>query len=121
LKQQLEIAQAQLKPLSAIERMKLSQEQRISQEQVQTNKRRVMEVTQRLQPIQDEACQLFAEIEGQGEELEQVITAVEQCLEGPINEAEIQEFTKKEVMAQQEVKVAQEKLEDFEVELPREE
>jgi hypothetical protein len=34
-----------------------------------------MEVTQRLQPIQDEAYQLFTEIEGQGVELEKVITA----------------------------------------------
>jgi hypothetical protein len=50
-----------------------------------------MEVTQRLQPIQDEACQLFSEIEGRGEELEQVVTAAEQCLEGPVNEAVIQE------------------------------
>jgi hypothetical protein len=45
-----------------------------------------MEVTQRLQPIQDEAYQLFVEIEGRGEELEQVITVVEQSLEGPVNE-----------------------------------
>jgi hypothetical protein len=51
-----------------------------------------MEATQRLQPIQDEACQLFTEIEGQGEELEQVITAAEQRLEGHVNEAVIQEF-----------------------------
>jgi hypothetical protein len=51
-----------------------------------------MEVTQRLQPVQDEAYQLFTEIEGQGGELEQVVTAPEQCLEGPINEAVIQEF-----------------------------
>jgi hypothetical protein len=53
-----------------------------------------MEVTQRLQPIQDEACQLFAEIEGRGTELEQVITTAEQRLEGPVNEAVIQEFTR---------------------------
>jgi hypothetical protein len=52
-----------------------------------------MEVTQRLQPVQDEACQLFEETEGQGEELEQVVTAVEQFLEGPVNEAVIQECT----------------------------
>jgi hypothetical protein len=30
-----------------------------------------MEVTQRLQPVQDEACTLFEEIEGQGSQLEQ--------------------------------------------------
>jgi hypothetical protein len=51
-----------------------------------------MEVTQRLQPIQDEACQLFTEIEGRGEELEKVVTAAEQHLEGPVNEVVIQEF-----------------------------
>jgi hypothetical protein len=52
-----------------------------------------MEVTQRLQPVQDEACKLLEEIEGQGIELEQVVTSFEQCLEGPVNEAVIQEFT----------------------------
>jgi hypothetical protein len=65
-----------------------------------------MEVTQRLQPIQDEACQLFSKIEGRGEELEQVVTAAEQRLEGPINEAVIQEFVEQEAMAQQQVKAA---------------
>jgi hypothetical protein len=53
-----------------------------------------MEVTQRLQPIQDKAYQLFTEIEGQGAKLEQVVTAFEQCLEGPVNEAVIQELAK---------------------------
>jgi hypothetical protein len=43
-------------------------------------------------PTQDEACQLFAEIEGQGAELEQVVTTAEQRLEGPVNEVVIQEF-----------------------------
>jgi hypothetical protein len=41
------------------------------------------------------------EIEGRGEELEQVVTTTEQRLEGPINEAVIQEFAEKEVVAQQ--------------------
>jgi phage shock protein A len=95
-KQQAEIVQVQLKPLSAVERMKRSQEQCTAQQQVHTIQRKVMEVTQRLQPIQDEACQLFAEIEGRGEELEQVITAAEQRLEGPVNEAVIQEFIEQE-------------------------
>ena len=45
-----------------------------------------MEVTERLQPVQDEACTLFEEIEGQGAHLEQVVTTVEQCLEGPVSE-----------------------------------
>jgi hypothetical protein len=51
-----------------------------------------MEVTQRLQPVQDEAYQLFIEIEGRGEELEQVVTVAEKRLEGPVNEVVIQEF-----------------------------
>jgi hypothetical protein len=71
-KKQATTVQAQLKPLSAVERMKRSQEQCTAQQQVHTIQRKVMEVTQRLQPIQDEACQLFEEIEGRGEELEQV-------------------------------------------------
>jgi hypothetical protein len=65
-----------------------------------------MEVTQRLQPIQDEACQLFSKIEGRGAKLEQVISAAEQHLEGPVNEAVIQEFIEKEVVAQQQVEAA---------------
>jgi hypothetical protein len=78
-----------------------------------------MEVTQRLQPVQDKAYQLFTEVEGRGEELEQVVTAAEQHLEGPINDAVIQEFAEQEVMAQQQVQAARAKLEAFEVELPR--
>jgi phage shock protein A len=83
VKYQAETIQAQLKPLSAVERMKRSQEQRTAQQQVHTIQSKVMEVTQRLQPVQDEAYQLFTEIEGRGAELEQVVTAAEQCLEGP--------------------------------------
>jgi hypothetical protein len=45
-----------------------------------------MEMTQRLQPVQDEACTLFEEIEGRGAELEQLVTSVEQRLEGPVTE-----------------------------------
>jgi hypothetical protein len=37
-----------------------------------------MEVTQKLQPVQDATCLLFEEIEGQGEELEQAVIAVKQ-------------------------------------------
>jgi len=36
-----------------------------------------MEVTQRLQPVQDKAYQLFIEVEGRGAELEQVVNVVE--------------------------------------------
>jgi hypothetical protein len=39
-----------------------------------------MEVTQRLQPVQDEAYAVFEEIEGQGSQLDQVVVAVEKCL-----------------------------------------
>jgi hypothetical protein len=51
-----------------------------------------MKLTQRLQPVQDKAYQLFTEVEGRGEELDRVVTTVEQCLEGPINDIVIQEF-----------------------------
>jgi hypothetical protein len=60
-----------------------------------------MEVTQRLKPIQDEVCQLFIEIEGRGAELKQVINVAEHHLEGPVNEAFIQEFAEQEVVTQQ--------------------
>jgi chromosome segregation ATPase len=120
-KYQAETIQAQLKPLSAVERMKRSQEQRTAQQQVHTIQSRVMEVTQRLQPVQDKAYQLFTEIEGQGAELEQVVTTAEQCLEGPVNEAVIQEFVEQEAMAQQQVEAARAKIEALEEELVRSE
>jgi hypothetical protein len=56
-------------------------------------------VTQKLQPSQDVAFLLFEEIEGRGIELEQVVTSVEKCLEGPVNEAVIQEFAEQEALA----------------------
>jgi hypothetical protein len=65
-----------------------------------------MEVTQRLQPVQYEAYHFFTEIKHRGAELEQVVTTAEQCLEGPINEVGIQEFTEQEAVAQQQVKEA---------------
>jgi type II secretory pathway predicted ATPase ExeA len=61
---------------------------------------RVMEVTQWLKPVQDKACQLFTEVESRREEIEQVVIAAEQRLEGSLNHTMIQEFTKKEVVAQ---------------------
>jgi hypothetical protein len=60
-----------------MERMKRSQEKQTSQQQIHTIQSRVMEVTEKLQPIQDKAYQLFTEVEGQGAELEQVVTTVE--------------------------------------------
>jgi hypothetical protein len=44
-KKQAEIVQAQLNPLSAVERMKRSQEQRTSQQQIHTIQSKFMEVT----------------------------------------------------------------------------
>jgi hypothetical protein len=120
-KYQAETIQGQLKPLPAVERMKRSQEQRTAQQQVHTIQSKVMEVTQRLQPVQDKAYQLFTEIEGRGAELEQVVTAAEQRLEGPVNEAVIQDFVEQEVVAQQQVEAARAKIEAFEAELVRSE
>jgi hypothetical protein len=42
---------------------------------------------------------LFTEVEGQGAELEQVVIAAEQHLEGPVNEVVIQEFAGEEAVA----------------------
>jgi hypothetical protein len=62
VKQHADTLQAQLKALSVVDRMKRSQEQRTAQQQIHMIQRKVMEVTQRLQPVQDKACQLFTEI-----------------------------------------------------------
>ena len=59
---------------------------------------KVMEVTQRLQPVQEKACQLFTEVEIRGAELEQIVITTEQRLEGLVNDVVIQDFTKKEVV-----------------------
>jgi hypothetical protein len=118
-KQHADTLQAQLKALTPVERMKRFAEQCTTQQQVHTLQSKVMEVSQRLQPIQEKACQLFTEVESQGTELEQVVITAEQCLEGPINDAVIQEFTEQEVVALQQVEVARAKLEAFEVELIR--
>ena len=61
----------------------------------------MIKVSQRLQPIQEKACQLFTEFESQGAELEQVVITVEQCMKGPVNDAVIQEFTEQEAVALQ--------------------
>jgi hypothetical protein len=62
-----------------------------------------MEITQKLQPMQDKDYQLFTVVEGQGVELEQVVTTIEQCLEGTIIDVAIHKFTKKEAATQQQV------------------
>jgi hypothetical protein len=41
---------------------------------------------QKLQPVQDKACKVFEEIDGQGSQLEQMVASIEQCLEGPATE-----------------------------------
>jgi DNA anti-recombination protein RmuC len=91
-KQQETIVQAHLKILSAVKKIKMSQKQHAIQQQVHAIQSKVMEVTQRLQPVQDESCTIFEKFEGQGAQLEQVVTAVEQHLEGPVTDKVIQEF-----------------------------
>jgi hypothetical protein len=49
-------------------------------------------VTQRLRPMQDEACMIFEEVEGQRSQLDQLVATVEQCLEGTVTEQLIQDF-----------------------------
>jgi hypothetical protein len=120
-KYQVETIQAQLKPLSIVEIMKRSQEQCTSQQKIHTIQRRVMEVTQRLQPVQDKAYQLFTEVKGRGAELEQVVTVVEQCVEIPVNDIVIQEFVEQEAKSQHQVKESRAMLKDFEDKLSRSE
>jgi hypothetical protein len=45
-----------------------------------------MEVTHKLQPMQDEDCKVFEDIDGQDSQLDKVVTTIEQCLEGPVTE-----------------------------------
>ena len=73
-----------------------------------------MEVTKRLQPVQEKAYQLFTKVEGRGEELEKVVNAVEQRLEGPVNDAVIQEFFEQEIIAQQQFEATRAKVKYFE-------
>jgi hypothetical protein len=98
--------QAQMNLLTIVEKMKRSQEQVCSLAIGHAIQRRVMEVTQRLQPVQDEACTLFEEIEGRGSQLEQVVTTVEQRLEGTITKKVIQEFVEQEALVKQQVEAA---------------
>jgi hypothetical protein len=117
--QQALSVQAQMKLLTVVERMKRSQEQCVVQQQITAIQGRVMEVTQKLQPVQDEACKVFEEIEGQGSQLDQVVATVEQCLEGPVTEQMIQELIEQEAQVKQQVEAARVKLEAFEAALPR--
>jgi hypothetical protein len=58
-----------------------------------------MEATQRLEPVQEESCAMFEDIEGQGSQLDQVVATMEQHPEGPVTEKIIQEFTQQEAQA----------------------
>jgi hypothetical protein len=78
-----------MKLLTAVERMKRYQEKCAVQQLITTIQGRVMEVVKKLQPVQDEACKVFEEIKGQGSQLDQVVAAVEQCLEGHVTEQTI--------------------------------
>jgi hypothetical protein len=77
-----------------------------------------MEVTQSLQLMQEEACVVFEEIEGQSSQLDQVVATREKHLEGLVTEHIIQELTEQEDQAKQQVELARAKLEAFEVVLP---
>jgi hypothetical protein len=69
--------------------------------------------------MQDKACLLFIEVENQGVELDQIILTIEQCLEGSVNDAVIQDVTEQEATKKQQVEAARAKLEAFEAKLIR--
>jgi hypothetical protein len=71
--------------------------------------------------VQDEACMIFEEVEGQGSQLDQLIATVEQCLEGPVTKKVIQEFIEKESLAKKYVEAARAKLEALKASLPKSE
>lgn len=87
--QQEFLVYAQMKLLTIVEIMKISQEQRTIQKHITALQGRVMEVMQKLQPMQDEACIVFEEIDGQGSQLDQVVASAEQLLEGHVIEKTI--------------------------------
>jgi hypothetical protein len=95
------VLQAQLKSVTLVERMKRFVEKHIAQQRVHTLQSKVMDVSQRLQPLQEKEFQLFSELESQGVELEQGVITAEQHLEGPLNNTVIQEFTEQEVVTLQ--------------------
>jgi hypothetical protein len=69
-KQHADVLQAQLKSVTQFEIMKRFAEQRTTQQQVHMLQTKVMDVSQRMQPLQEKAYQLFVELEIQGDELE---------------------------------------------------
>jgi hypothetical protein len=78
-----------------------------------------MEVVQKLQPVRDEACKVFKEIEGQGSQLDQVVAIVEQCLERPVTEQMIQELIEQEAQVKHQVEETRVNLEAFKETLTR--
>jgi hypothetical protein len=68
--------------------------------------------------VKEKACQ-GVELESQGVELEQVVSTTEQRLEGPMNDALIQEFTEQEEITLQQIEVVRAKLEAFEAKFLR--
>jgi hypothetical protein len=106
-----------MKLLTTMERMKRSQEQRAVQQQITTLQGKVMEVTQKLQPVQDEACKVLEEIDGQGSQLDQVAATVEHCLEGLVTKQTIQKLIEQETQAKQQLKTTRVKLKVFEATL----
>jgi hypothetical protein len=85
-----------MKLLIVVEMTKRYQEQHTVQKKITTLQGKVMEVTHKLQPVQDESCKVFEDIDGQGSQLDQVVAVVEQCLEGPVTEKIVQELTEQE-------------------------
>jgi hypothetical protein len=53
--------------------------------------------------VQDEACTIFEEVEGQGSQLDQVVVTVDQRLERPVTEKVIQKFVEQEALENQQV------------------
>jgi hypothetical protein len=55
-----------------------------------------MEVTHKLQYVEDEFFKVFEEIDGQVSQLDQVVAVVKQHVEGPVIERIVQELTEQE-------------------------
>jgi hypothetical protein len=49
---------------------------------------------------------VFEEIDRQGSQLDQVVAAIEQCLEGPVIEKTVQELAEQEAQARQKFEAA---------------
>ena len=62
---------------------------------------------------------MFKEIDLQGSHLDQVVVAVEQCLEGLVTDQTIQELVEQEAQGKQQVEVYSVKIEAFKAVFPR--